>query len=218
MFHRLKALFTFTCVATLLIVISLGVPVNAQQSPRDASACIQVFERTVGKSCNKPNSHAFRVRNTCSEPIDMRYCLKSSKGMWNCEMYSGASSGKQTGTSICEGTGEIWTGAKWTGDKSRTPHPDDGLLFITGKDSSTVCEKLEGTPGTSGACNCIDLTKNGNVKCSMKHETSKNLPDKSGLKDSLNLHIEQKHKARCEKNALDSECRSKVNGGSGVRG
>ena len=106
-----------------LIGVAVGVLVAWPAAAQDALRCVQVYEVQRGKQCNSSTSLSYRLRNTCAQAIDMKYCSEERSGRWRCGQWSNTRPNESTSYYICDATGEYRYWARVAGSKASFP-PD----------------------------------------------------------------------------------------------
>ena len=79
----------------------------------DRGSCFQEVFHEWGTLCGTSNSLQVKWRNTCSETLDLRYCMKRTNGEWSCGLEFAIQSGQTSsdGAWICDATGNVeWRG------------------------------------------------------------------------------------------------------------
>lgn len=86
--------------------------------------CVDVEVVGRGDNCNNPASMLIRVRNSCDQPMDLRYCIESTEGRgWSCGVFSNAQpwdsdaivAARETSFFSCSTTGRIFRAARPAG-------------------------------------------------------------------------------------------------------
>ena len=104
-------------------IILLGVTISAHAGSKDV--CVEAYDFTRGGFCGNPRSTHMRVKNICSERIDMKFCLKRADGRWSCGVQGNVGRGEGTTWYVCEGDGfqTYFTEARESGSGERFAEP-----------------------------------------------------------------------------------------------
>lgn len=128
----------------------------------DPDSCVRVTETIRGKNCGKPGSVEIKFVNTCSEPMDMRFCLEYGPGKWNCGARFKEAPGKEVSWWTCEGSGAYKLWARTPGSNAAFPE-EKGLYrsvgnavyaVASGENRESACRRVLETPGAQAPCEC----------------------------------------------------------------
>jgi hypothetical protein len=103
----------------LVAFVALGVssPVHAQaEAPAasgDANSCVS--QATVLPDDEHKGKTAAYVFNRCDEPVDMRICLMTESGKWNCGMTRNVAPQTSWSWSASKATGQVYVDARING-------------------------------------------------------------------------------------------------------
>jgi hypothetical protein len=205
---------TFSRVLVFLIAGLVMFPgVNAQKISE--SQCVQQLNLEPGLRCNKKSSWQLTVQNRCSEPIDVRYCLRNGRGTWNFSTDLGLKAGAKSTHYVCDGNGEAWTTSKLRSSSHKLPHPDEGRAKVTSSDRATACSQLKEMTN-SGECECRDVGPK--VQCLGAPMPAANAGAISAAKQMLRERFEREREALCLRNPGNKRCKPGKSDPGGIRG
>lgn len=87
--------------------------------------CVKMYDFKRGGQCNSTLSTSMRIKNSCSEPVDMQYCLRRSNGSWSCGVAFKVKQDDSTSWYVCDGDGigryDLSARQPGSGEKFSTP-------------------------------------------------------------------------------------------------
>lgn len=154
------------CIALCLMSL-LAMPARAA-NPDD---CAHLERMRTGKNCGKPDSVELTLTNRCGSPMDLRFCLETRSGKWNCGLQFGVPTGKAIQWLTCEGTGEYKLWARTP--KASAQFPDESghyrsagratFAVASGETEESACKRASDMPGAGGECDCEAADMNADV-------------------------------------------------------
>jgi hypothetical protein len=91
---------------------------------QEATFCVSIYDQERGSQCNSSSSYFVRIKNTCDQSIDMKYCLEKRDGSWACGEWI-ADPGDSTSYHVCDGTGRTKYWGRIKGSDIRFPRPPE---------------------------------------------------------------------------------------------
>ncbi len=76
----------------------------------DPHLCISRPQQVRNPNCK--DGTAFRVTNSCEGPVDLRVCIRTVKGQWDCGVQYGIKAGATAGWPSCFGTSDVFVSAR----------------------------------------------------------------------------------------------------------
>lgn len=103
-------------------LLNISFYLKAQSSIVTLKECAEISEIVRGKDCNKANNSInVKLKNVCTENVDIKLCLQRGNGSWNCITNL---DGKQNGITqhySTDGTGEYRVWIEKTFDETKLP-------------------------------------------------------------------------------------------------
>ncbi len=119
-FKTIFALGACACGAAML-----GIAGDSAARGKDWTRCVDVYEHRVGNACGSEDSLTIRVRNSCTRPIDAKFCIQKTDRTWVCGMYSEMRPDQSTSFFTCHSTGKVWRWARAADSNERAPSPNN---------------------------------------------------------------------------------------------
>lgn len=88
----------------------------------DAKDCVTRPE--MGRNPNCRDGNAFRVHNRCDRPVDVKICIFTTKGKWDCGASWGIAPGHSWSYPSCFGTNNVMYDARPAGSNRRFDKPE----------------------------------------------------------------------------------------------
>lgn len=79
----------------------------------DPHLCISSPQQMRNPNCK--DGTAFGVTNSCQEPVDLRICIRTVKGLWDCGVLYGVKAGARGSWPSCFGTSDVFVSARNSG-------------------------------------------------------------------------------------------------------
>lgn len=92
-------------------------PSAAASTLEDPSGCVSDPEPMKHPNCK--DGTAFGVRNSCTQAVDVRMCIKTTAGRWDCGVSPTVNPGGRWSYPSCTGTSTVWTDARSAGPRAR---------------------------------------------------------------------------------------------------
>jgi hypothetical protein len=92
-------------------------PPAAASTLDDPSGCVSAPEPMKHPNCK--DGTAFGVRNSCAQAVDVRMCIKTTAGRWDCGASPTVNPGGSWSYPSCAGTSTVWTDARSAGPRAR---------------------------------------------------------------------------------------------------
>ncbi|GAB3540514.1 hypothetical protein GCM10027343_09690 [Noviherbaspirillum agri] len=93
----------------------------ATTSDDDAMLC--VGQPTPGEGTMCKGELTATVTNTCGRPVDVRVCMTTKSGKWDCRATYGVAPGKSYPFGWCHGTGQTFYDARYSTSKKKLANP-----------------------------------------------------------------------------------------------
>lgn len=143
----------------------------------DPDECVDVDRPTPRPSC--AGGFDFKVRNKCSQPMDIRVCLeRADKPAWSCGVELAVKPKKESNYLVCPGSGRHKAWAR-SADAKTLPFPEEkgdfrrqaGAIYsmAPGESKESACQRAR--EFASGPCECEARSGSTGFRCRIKVES-----------------------------------------------
>jgi len=67
--------------------------------------CVSVYDVKRGNNCGSRTSLEMKIKNRCTQNIDMKFCIQRENGTWDCGMWTNTAPNESTSTYTCKSNG-----------------------------------------------------------------------------------------------------------------
>lgn len=84
-------------------ILAAALVLASASAMADINNCAEAYDIKRGDKCSSTSSLSMRIKNVCSQKIDMQYCLKNEYGGgWDCGVKNSVGPGESTSYYVCK--------------------------------------------------------------------------------------------------------------------